>query len=132
MYFVILTFERLTGLSKKSCWWGHIYTMLLVIIGWVIFRSTGMGTAFLYIKAMFGIGAKGLCDKAVGAYIAQNWIYFVFAIIGCAPIVPAIDRKLRENKVWNLAYAVGVVVILVVSVSFVSNNAYNPFSYFNF
>jgi alginate O-acetyltransferase complex protein AlgI len=132
MYFVILTFERLTGLSKKSCWWGHIYTMLLVIIGWVIFRSTGMGTAFLYIKAMFGIGAKGLCDKAVGAYIAQNWIYFVFAIIGCAPIVPAIDRKLRENKVWNLAYAVGVVVILVVSVSFVSNNAYNPFIYFNF
>jgi hypothetical protein len=106
--------------------------MVLVIIGWVIFRSTGLGTAFLYIKAMFGIGAKGILDKAVWAYIAQIWIYFVFALIGCAPIVPAIDRKLKSNKAWNILYALAVAAILVISVSFISNNAYNPFIYFNF
>jgi len=132
MYFVILAFEKLTGLSKKEYWWGHIYTMVLVMIGWVIFRSTGMGTAFLYIKAMFGIGAKGLLDKAVWAYIVQNWIYFIFALIGSAPLMPWIDRKLKENRAWQTAYAVGVVVCLVVSVSFISNNAYNPFIYFDF
>ncbi len=132
MYFVILTFEKLTGLSKKEYWWGHIYTMLLVIIGWVIFRSTGMGNAFLYIKAMFGIGAKGLIDKAVWAYIAQNWIYFIFAIIGSVPLMPWVDKKLGTNRVWQTVYAVGLVVCLVVSVSFISNNAYNPFIYFNF
>ena len=132
MYFVILTFEKLTGLSKKEYWWGHIYTMLLVIIGWVIFRSTGTGTAILYIKAMFGIGAKGLLDKAVWAYIAQNWIYIIFALIGSVPLMPWVDNKLKENRVWQTVYAVGVVVCLVVSVSFISNNAYNPFIYFNF
>ena len=132
MYFVILTFEKLTGLAKKEYWWGHIYTMVLVIIGWVIFRSTGMGNAFLYIKAMFGIGAKGILDKAVFAYIAQNWLYFVFAIIGSMPIMPKIDKKLENNKVWQVVYAVGVVVCMVVSVSFICNNAYNPFIYFNF
>lgn len=132
MYFVILTFEKLTGLSKKEYWWGHIYTMLLVIIGWVIFRSTGTGSAFLYIKAMFGIGAKGLVDKAVWAYVAQNWIYFIFALIGSVPLMPWIDNKLKTNKAWQTVYAVGIVVCLVVSVSFISNNAYNPFIYFNF
>lgn len=132
MYFVILTFEKLTGLSKKEYWWGHIYTMILVMIGWVIFRSTGLDSAVLYIKAMFGIGAKGLMDKAVGAYILQNWVYFVFAIIGCAPIVPWIDAKLKGSKIWQAVYAVAVVVCFVVSVSFISNNAYNPFIYFNF
>ena len=132
MYFVILAFEKLTGLSKKEYWWGHIYTMLLVIIGWVIFRSTGMGNAFLYIKAMFGIGAKGLVDKAVWAYIAQNWIYFIFAIIGSVPLMPWIDNRLQTNRLWQTIYAVGLVVCLVVSVSFISNNAYNPFIYFNF
>ena len=91
-----------------------------------------MGNAFLYIKAMFGIGAKGLMDKAVWAYLAQNWIYFVFAIIGCAPIVPLIDKKLKNSGIWQIVYAVGVVVCLVVSVSFISNNAYKPFIYFNF
>ncbi len=132
MYFVILTFEKLTGLSKKEYWWGHIYTMFFVIIGWVIFRSTGMGNAFLYIKAMFGIGAKGLMDKAVGAYILQNWIYFVFALLGCAPIVPWIDEKLKKNRVWQTIYAAGVILCVLISVSFISNNAYNPFIYFNF
>ena len=132
LYFVLLTFEKLSGLGKKNYWWGHIYTMVFVIIGWVIFRSTGMGTAMLYIKAMFGIGAKGFMDKAVWAYIAQNWIWFVFALIGCAPIMPRIDEKLGKYKAWNIVYAVGIVTILVVSVSFISNNAYNPFIYFNF
>ena len=132
MYFVILTFERFSGLGKKNYWWGHIYTMLLVIIGWVIFRSTGMGNAFLYIKAMFGIGAKGIVDKAVWAYIAQNWLYFVLAIGGCAPIVPWIEERMKGNRVWQAVYAVAVVVCLGVSVSFICNNAYNPFIYFNF
>lgn len=132
LYFVLLTFEKLSGLGKKNYWWGHIYTMVFVIIGWVIFRSTGMGTAMLYIKAMFGIEAKGFMDKAVWAYIAQNWIWFVFALIGCAPIMPRIDEKLGKYKAWNIVYAVGIVTILVVSVSFISNNAYNPFIYFNF
>ena len=131
LYFVILTFEKLSGLSRKNYWWGHIYTMVLVIIGWVIFRAINLGDAILYIKAMFGIGAKGIIDKAVFAYIAQNWIYYVFALIGCAPIMPWIDKKLANNKVWQIVYAVGMVVVLVVSVSFISNNAYNPFIYFN-
>lgn len=138
MYFVIITVEKLTGLDKKDKWWGHIYTMVLVIIGWVIFKSTGLGAAVLYIKAMFGIGAKGLIDKAVFAYIAQNWIYFVLAIVGCAPLMPYIDKKMNKDKdgaaamVWNIFYAIAIIICLVVSVSFISNNAYNPFIYFNF
>ena len=104
LYFVLLTFEKLSGLGKKNYWWGHIY----------------------------GVGAKGFMDKAVWAYIAQNWIWFVFALIGCAPIMPRIDEKLGKYKAWNIVYAVGIVAILVVSVSFISNNAYNPFIYFNF
>ena len=132
MYFVLLTFEKLTGLTKKNYWWGHIYTMVFVIIGWVIFRAVNLGDAIIYIKAMFGINAKGFMDKAVFAYIAQNWVYYVFALIGCAPIVPWMDKKLENNKVWQVIYAVGLVAAMVISVSFISNNAYNPFIYFNF
>lgn len=132
MYFVILTIEKLTGLGKNKAWWGHIYTMVLVIIGWVIFRSVNLGEAATYIKAMFGIGAKGIMDKAVFAYIGQNWLYFVFALVGCAPIIPRIDEKLKNNKLWQCVYAVAVVLILVTATSYIMNNAYNPFIYFNF
>ena len=132
LYFVLLTFEKLSGLSKKNYWWGHIYTMVFVIIGWVIFKSVDLQSAYVYVKAMFGFGAKGIIDKSVWAYISQYWMFYVFAFIGCAPIVPWIDKKLNKNKVWNAAYAVVVMAVLVISVSYIINNAYNPFIYFNF
>lgn len=133
LYFAVLTFEKVTGLNKKKSWWGgHIYTVLIFMLGWVLFRSPGLGAAFTYIKAMFGIGVNGLCEKAVWAYIGQNWLYYVFAFIGCAPIVPYIDKKLDKYKAWHVIYAVGIVAILIISVSFISNNAYSPFIYFNF
>lgn len=132
LYFVLLTFEKLSGLSKKNYWWGHIYTMVFVIIGWVIFKSVDLQSAYVYVKAMFGFGAKGIIDKSVWAYISQYWIFYVFALIGCAPVAPWIDKKLNKNKVWNVVYAAVVMVVLVVSASYIINNAYNPFIYFNF
>ncbi len=132
MYFVLLTIEKLTGLHKKSYWWGHVYTLLFVMIGWVIFRSTGMGNALVYIKAMFGIGAKGVLDSAVGAYLLQNGIYYVLALMGCFPILPKLEAKWKECKMWQIGYAVCVLLVFVVSVSFIMNQAYNPFIYFNF
>ena len=132
MYFVLLTIEKLTGLHKKSYWWGHIYTRLFVIIGWVIFRSSGMGNALTYIKAMFGIGAKGLADSAVGAYLLQNGIYYGLALLGCFPVLPRLEAKWRECKIWQIGYAVCVLFAFIVSVSFIMNQTYNPFIYFNF
>jgi len=132
MYFVLLTVEKFTGLDKKQYWWGHIYTLLFVMIGWVIFRSSGMGNAFTYIKAMFGIGAKGLIDSAVGAYLIQNWIYYVMALTGCVPLIPGLEEKWKDKVLWKLIFALCVVMAFWVSVSFIMNQAYNPFIYFNF
>ncbi len=132
MYFVLLTIEKLTGFDKKQYWWGHIYTLLFVVIGWVIFRSSGMGNAFTYIKAMFGMGAKGLTDSAVGAYLAQNWVYYVMALVGCVPIVPKLEGKWKNKMLWNMVFALCVVMAFWISVSFIMNQAYNPFIYFNF
>lgn len=132
MYFVLLAFERATGLHKKKTWWGHIYTMFFVMIGWVIFNSTGMGAAILYIKAMFGIGSVGLIDPGVISYLKQYYLYYIVALLCCVPVMPTIDEKLKKYKAWNVVYGLGIVGILVLSVSFIFNNSYNPFIYFNF
>lgn len=132
MYFVLLTIEKLTGFHKKAYWWGHIYTLLFVVIGWVIFRSSGMGNAITYIKAMFGIGAKGVCDSAVCAYLMQNGIYYILALLGCFPIIPKLETKWKDNILWQAGYVLCVLLAFLVSISFIMNQAYNPFIYFNF
>ncbi len=131
-YFVLLAFEKLTGLNKKHYWWGHIYTMLFVILGWVIFRADNLGKAIPYIKAMFGIGTIGLVDSAVWAYLRQNGFYYLIALVSCLPFFPWLEKKLDRYKLWHVAYAIGVISIFIISVSFICNNSYNPFIYFNF
>lgn len=132
LYFVILTVERFTGLNEKKTWWGHIYTMFFVMIGWIIFNSNGLGAAFTYIKALFGIHTAGITDLGVWTYMRQYAIYYLLAFASCVPIMPYIDGKLKKYKIWNAVYTVGILAILVISVSFIFNNAYNPFIYFNF
>lgn len=132
LYFVLLTFERVTGINQKRTWWGHIYTMFFVILGWVIFNSNGLGAAAAYLKAMFGIQAVGLIDPGVLSYLKQYALYYVLALISCVPVMPYIDGKLKKYKAWNVVYAAGILAVFVISVSFIFNNSYNPFIYFNF
>lgn len=132
LYFVLLTFERLTGLHKKHFWWSHIYTMFFVTLGWVIFRSTTLRGAFTYLKAMFGIGTLRLTDSAAIACLKQNLVYYLAAILFCAPVVPFLERKFGSSRLWQGIYVLGVFAIFILSVSFISSSAYSPFIYFNF
>lgn len=139
MYFVLLTFEKLTGLGKKMdqshrgvAVVGHVYTMLFVILGWVLFRADNIGQALVYIKAMFGIHASGWMDAGVTALLAQNWMYYVAALIACVSGVKNMDEKWRTKAWWNGIYVVFLSVVLFLSVAYILNNSYNPFIYFNF
>lgn len=139
MYFILLTFEKMTGLGKKMdksskglAVFGHIYTMLFVILGWVLFRADNIGQALTYIKAMFGIHAAGWMDAGVTALLAQNWMYYVAALIACVPVVKRMDEKWHEKPAWNVIYTVFLLCILFLAVAYILNNSYNPFIYFNF
>ena len=81
---------------------------------------------------MFGIGAKGVVDSAVGAYLIQNGIYYLLALLGCFPLLKKLEAKWQDSKIWQMGYTVCVLLAFLVSVSFIMNQAYNPFIYFNF
>lgn len=139
MYFVLLTFEKLSGLGKTMdrskgflAVTGHIYTMLFVILGWVLFRADNIGQAVCYVKTMFGLRASGFADAGVGALLAQNWMYYVAAAVACLPIVRQMDEKNNQKLWWNILYVVFLIIVLLLSILYILNNSYNPFIYFNF
>lgn len=131
-YFVLLVFEKLTGLHKKHFWWSHIYTMFFVTIGWVIFRSPTLSDALLYLKAMFGIGSSGLMDSTVLPYLKQNMVYYLTALACCTPLFPLLEKRFGSSRIWQGICGIGILAVFILSVSFISNNAYSPFIYFNF
>lgn len=130
LYFVLLTVEKLTGFDKKSGFFGHIYTMLFVVLGWVLFRSESIGNALSYMASMFGIGAK-LYDGYMLTYLSSYKVYFIAGILACFPIQKLFKDKIN-SKVYNCVSAAVIFVLFVLSLSFMVKGAYNPFIYFNF
>ena len=133
LYFVLLTFEKLTGLGKKKCVLGHIYTMFFVVLGWVLFRADNLSAAFKYMGAMFGIGASSLYDSETLAFISSYKVYFIFGILASFPIVKKLKEKIKvKPQIHHALSVVCLIVLFMLSLSFMIKGSYNPFIYFNF
>ena len=112
---------------------GHFYTMIVVTLAWVIFRSDSINDALIYILGMFGRGSGKLVDRVFVAYLKQNICFYIPAMIGCMPILESLELKFGEkNPIYNVAFGATVLAGFVISVSYIINNGYNPFIYFNF
>ena len=112
---------------------GHFYTMIVVTLAWVIFRSDSINDALIYILGMFGRGSGKLVDRVFVAYLKQNICFYIPAMIGCMPILESLEIKFGEkNPIYNVAFGATVLAGFVISVSYIINNGYNPFIYFNF
>lgn len=142
-YFVFLILEKATSYGKligKYKVVGHIYTLFVVCILWVVFRSDGMGHAMVYLKTMFGLNGANLSTSQTWVYLKENIVYFLFAILCSTDIFNKINNKLSSytnNRGWkqtflDLTREVCVIILFIVSIVYVINGTYNPFIYFHF
>ena len=132
-YFVLLAVEKLTGFTKKLGFVGHIYTMLAVIIGWVLFRSDNICSARTFLKAMFGFGSLPLYDSDTIFYLSNYKFFLIFGIVCCFPILRAIKQKLKSSKtVFTVAAGIVLIALFLISITYTIKGTYNPFIYFNF
>lgn len=132
MYFVLIALEKLTGFDKKLKFFGHIYTLFFVIIGWVIFRATDIAHAFEYLRAMFSLNGNALYDNTAVFQLADNKFFFIAAFVFSIPVAPWLRKKLGNNIIANLIYPILLTAVFIISVSYIIKGSYNPFIYFNF
>lgn len=127
LYFCVLLMEKLTDFTKYLGGIGaHIYTMLIVICAWVIFRSPDLSFAVQYLSIMFGYSSIGVIDGVFLYYIQSSVYMLVLGIICVTPIA-----NYSCNKV-GLVKSVLVVILFGLSLVQVVSSTYNPFIYFNF
>lgn len=119
-----------------------LYTMLVVIIGWVLFRSDNIIYAMQYIGAMFG-GNNHSMSPAAGAGAYQCLVFlsmelivaFVFALIGMGFVSRAFRGfydKVRKKEWFMLIDMVVMLGLLVLCILRIASGTYNPFIYFKF
>lgn len=136
MYFVLISIEKLTGIDKKS---GKVlnifkwlYTILFVIIGWVIFRADSLSNAWMYIRMMFGMSGNAGIDAVFTSYFEQNIILLIIGILLCIPFFRWVRKKIPNNIATDILHIVFLVGLFILSVCCLVSNSYNPFIYFNF
>lgn len=113
----------------------HIYTGVIVLVGWVFFFSPSLGYAMRYLLAMIGGGA-GIVD-ATGAFLLfTHWLLYLLAVIGSSSlglrIIKSVIRAPRNQYVQLTVAAVIFIGMFLISTAFLVTGTFNPFLYFRF
>lgn len=135
IYFIVLMFEKYTGFPNKLGWLSHVYTMLIVSLAWVMFRSDTISDGLKYIGEMFGFGNAGLSSlPTINITIVGTLFAIVVAIILSAPVFPAVSAKMMDvsPRLFGIIRSVVALVIFAVAFSRVMAQSYTAFIYFNF
>ena len=121
-------------LSKTPKIIKHIYTMLLVMIGWVLFGSMNLTSALEYLKVMFGLSGNALVDNSAIYYLYTNIKLLIILTLCSTPIISIIFRQIiKKGKSVGILFAVSInIIIILISIAYLVNETYNPFLYFRF
>lgn len=140
-YFVFLLLEKTIPFRfKKLSFLNHLYTIIVVLGGWVLFRSEDIAHAGKYLLVMFG-GGNSLIDNAFLYYLKGGAVILIAALIGSLPVAQWL-RKATSGYTGKGAIALTIttdvlgalymLLLFALSAIAIVSSTYNPFIYFNF
>ena len=138
LYFgVILVIEKLFvgKYLKRTRVLKYIYTLVIVIISFLIFSVNSTNEIFSGLKNMFFINDIPLTNQEI-IYQLRNYLsIFIISIIASTPIISIIINKLKTTKlniIINILEPIYYLILLILSTSFLIDASFNPFLYFRF
>ena len=133
LYAVFLLLEkRVPGLQKLPDVLRHGYTMLVVLLGFVLFNAESMAQAGSDLAALFGFGGLPLVTGETMYYLGSYGLLLAVGCIGATPLPKIMARKL-ENTPWGTVLElVFLALLLIVSTAYLVDGSFSPFLYFRF
>jgi len=115
----------------------HIYTLLVVIIGWVFFRSNDLASSFIYIQKMLGFSQPQYTVYQFSIFFEREVIItLIAAILVSIPLNNIIKNKfilsLKDSSAFFYLQHIMLVVIFLFSIMSIASGTHNPFIYFRF
>ena len=114
-YFLLLMAEKYGGLDRRLGALRRPYTLLCVLLLWVLFRADSLGHAGRYFSAMF-TGGRGGCDDFL-YYFGNMKVYLAAAVLCCLP-TEGLWRHIPERALEWLK-AGGLIALLLLEITFV-------------
>ena len=139
-YFVFLALEKflLPGLQRLPGFFAHLYTLVVVFFGWILFYFTDFTQGWVVLKGLFCLNGNPLINFE-SQNIFLNYLFFlVVAVVACTPLPRMLYHRLTSSTngaaivLGTVAEYILPVAGLLFSISYLVGDSYNPFLYLQF
>ena len=108
----------------------HIYALLLIGLGWIVFVADGSFDGISFALRIFGIGCESFCSGAAFYALARNILFLAVSVTGCTPLPRKLYLKIKER--YALVDIILPLGAFLLSVAYIVSSGYDPFLYFRF
>lgn len=132
-YGVLLVLEKYVigdSIAKLPEWAQHLYSLLIVVVGWVFFSITDVHTMLRYLAVMFGFGGVGFADITTLYYLRTEGLMLIAGMVLSTPKPQEAASRLCDK--YPAVQGVLVAAIMIMSIAHLIYGSYNPFLYFRF
>ena len=131
---LFLVIERLgfdTLLQRIPIWFRHVYTLLIVMVGWVFFRVENLEDCWNLLQKMCYLLPSNSGIYSVGYFMHfKTWLTLLVAILFIFPVHERYFSSFAHKAYW--VYDVVYAGLFILSLWFLSASTYNPFIYYRF
>lgn len=119
--------ERLPALLR------HVYVLLVVGIGWVLFRADTMAAAAGFLGDMFSLTLMGTHERELAELLCGGkfLLQFTVSVLFCTPVFAKLHDALEERRLGGIGDGI-VLLLFMLAVCEMMASGYNPFIYFRF
>ncbi len=107
----------------------YIYTIVLVVISFVIFNCETIGDIKIFLSSMFGLNNLPLINTETLYYIRSYLVLLIIAIIASTPLLKVIGNKLKKLEFLEPVIYIGIIILVT---AYLVDTSFNPFLYFRF
>lgn len=139
-HFVFQMAERFFGYAENNphTGWLRLYTLLEVMLGWVMFRARDLYQTYVYFKNLFGLNGNSLWNDATWFLLREYAVFLVLGVLFSLPVAQKCSERLSAPRIGAVGksmtalYPAVMLGLFVLCVSYLARGGYNPFIYFNF
>ena len=133
LYAVCLMAEKwIPALQKLPTILRRGYTLLVVVLGFVLFNATDLSQAGSDLAGMFGFAGLPLVSAETLYYLRSYGILFLMGFVGATPLIRDTAKKLGSKKVGAILEPIVLVFLLLVCTGYLVDGSFSPFLYFRF
>ncbi len=133
LYALALMAEKLLpGLSRLPGALRRGYTLLIVVLGFVLFNADTIAQAGGDIAALFGFAGLPLVSGETLYYLRSFAVLYGLGFVGSTPLVRNLGSRIAKTKAGPLLELAVMAALLLISTAYLVDGSFSPFLYFRF